>query len=453
MYDSNNYTYSNGGFVPTEPSQKPPKKSGGNAGKIIAGVLAVVILGGASGYGGAYLANMNSTSSVLSENVSGKSDDSSESETHSQTEAAAAENSSADDTFPTAETVANQSTAEGETSAKAAIAKATPSVAFITSEFTKANETGSGTGIVFTEDGYIVTNAHVITAEMQLTTSSPSYDNDPFSNFFDNFYNFNYGTYETEVVTADKITVTLNDDSEYEAKLIGYDANSDLAVLKIEADGLAAAEIADSSNLAMGDKAITLGYPLGLGLSASDGIISGLDKEITIEVAGKAVTMTLIQTDAAVNPGNSGGPLLNEYGQVIGITSSKIVSSSVDGVGFAIPITEALPIINELMTTGTVKSTVPKIGITGTPITSAVQRYYNLPVDSGVLVVAVEAGSCAETAGNDEVDIIIAADAEEVTDMDTLISLKNKHKAGEKMTLTLARNDQNVDVELVLDAE
>ena len=203
----------------------------------------------------------------------------------------------------------------------------------------------------------------------------------------------------------------------------------------------------------MGDKAITLGYPLGLGLSASDGIISGLNKEMSVEVAGGTATMTLLQTDAAVNPGNSGGPLLNSIGQVVGITSSKIASSEVDGVGFAIPITDALPILNELMTTGTVKNTTPKIGITGTEISSAVKRYYNLPVDSGVLVASVEPGSCAEAAGLAAGDVIIKADGQDISTMDELVKIKNKHKAGENMTLTLARSDGDVDIELTLDVD
>ena len=123
--------------------------------------------------------------------------------------------------------------------------------------------------------------------------------------------------------------------------------------------------------------------------------------------------MTLLQTDAAINPGNSGGPLINAAGQVVGITSSKIASYQVDGVGFAIPITDALPILNELMTTGTVKNTTPKIGISGQTITSAVVRYYGLPVEKGVLVQSVEAGSCAEAAGIAEGDVIIAADGKD----------------------------------------
>lgn len=452
MYDSDNYTYSNGGFTPADPEQKPPKKSG--TGKIIAAVLAVIIVGGASGYGGAYLANMNNQSAI-SEEVSADTQS-----VPKETETAVKENTTSSAAASNGDKVSAEALSKPSSSGSAmttsdVIAKATPSVVFITSEFENSNGKSTGTGIIFTSDGYIITNAHVITAEVNINNNNNyNYSRDPFSSFFENFYNYNYGnSTTTEVRKADKVTVTTSDEKEYDAEVVGFDANTDLAVLKIDASGLTAAEIGSSKDIAMGDKAITLGYPLGLGLSASDGIISGLDKEMTVEVTGGTATMTLIQTDAAINFGNSGGPLLNDRGQVIGITSSKLVNSSVDGVGFAIPITDALPIIDELRSTGTVKSTVPKIGITGTPITAAVKRYYNLPVDSGVLVAAVESDSCAAAAGICEGDIIIAADGEEVKDMDTLVKLKNKHKAGEKMVLTLARNDGNVDVELILDAE
>lgn len=440
MYDSDNYTYSNGGFVPNDPEQKPPKKSGG-AGKIIAGLLAVVIIGGASGYGGAYLARSN-------ENVSASASVQTEAPT-AFTQTTASDTNSGN----TASALGAKPSTSGEMTTKDVINKVQPSVVLVSSSFTSAGGSSTGTGIIFSADGYIVTNAHVITTEVKTSVSNNSKGYDPFSDFFDNFYNFGGSNYQTEVIKADKVTVTLNDETEYEAKIIGCDANTDLAVLKIEASGLTPAEIGDSSTLEMGDKAITLGYPLGLGLSASDGIISGLNKEMSVEVAGGTATMTLLQTDAAINPGNSGGPLLNSMGQVVGITSSKIASSSVDGVGFAIPITDALPILNELMTTGTVKNTTPKIGITGTEITAAVKRYYNLPVKSGVLVASVEPGSCAEAAGLEEGDVIVKADGQDISSMEELVKIKNKHKAGEKMTLTLARNDGNVDIELTLDAE
>lgn len=442
MYDSDNYTYSNGGFTPTDPEQKPPKKSGG-AGKVIAGLLAVILVGGASGYGGAYLARSN-------DSVSTSASVQTEAPAITQQTTVSADSGNSNKVSALGST----SSSNGEMTTRDVIEKVKPSVVLVSSTFTSAGGASTGTGIVFSADGYIVTNAHVITTEVKTSMNNGNRQFDPFSNFFDNFYNnYSGSSSQTEVVKADKVTVTLNDETEYEATIVGCDSNTDLAVLKIDATGLTPAEIGDSSTLEMGDKAITLGYPLGLGLSASDGIISGLNKEMSVEVAGGTATMTLLQTDAAVNPGNSGGPLLNSAGQVVGITSSKIASSEVDGVGFAIPITDALPILNELMTTGTVKNTTPKIGITGTEISSAVKRYYNLPVDSGVLVASVEPGSCAEAAGLEAGDVIVKADGTDISTMDELVKIKNKHKAGEIMTLTLARSDGDVDIELTLDVD
>lgn len=441
MYDSDNYTYSNGGFTPADPEQKPPKKSGG-AGKVIAGLLAVALIGGASGYGGAYLARSNETVSA-----------SVQTQAEEDKSPAFTQTSSGNDKA-TASTLTSSQKNSGEMSTKDIINKAEPSVALILSEFSES-QSSTGTGIVFSEDGYIVTNAHVITAEITtyVNNNNSNRHSDPFSGFFDDFYNFGNRQTQKKIVKADKVTVTLNDEKEYEAKVVGYDSNTDLAVLKIDAKGLIPAEIGDSSVLEMGDKAVTLGYPLGLGLSASDGIISGLDKEMTVEVGGGTATMTLLQVDAAINPGNSGGPLLNAAGQVVGITSSKIVSSSVDSVGFAIPISDALPILNELKNTGSVKNTTPKIGITGTSITSAFKRYYDLPVDKGVLVSSVDAGSCAEAAGIAAGDVIVKADGKDISSMEELVKIKNSHKAGDTMTLTLARSDGDVDVVLTLDVD
>lgn len=441
MYDSDNYTYSNGGFTPADPEQKPPKKSGG-AGKVIAGLLAVALVGGASGYGGAYLARSNETVSA-----------SVQTQAEEDKSPAFTQTSSGNDKA-TASALTSSQKNSCEMSTKDIINKAEPSVALILSEFSES-QSSTGTGIVFSEDGYIVTNAHVITAEITtyVNNNNSNRHSDPFSGFFDDFYNFGNRQTQKKIVKADKVTVTLNDEKEYEAKVVGYDSNTDLAVLKIDAKGLIPAEIGDSAVLEMGDKAVTLGYPLGLGLSASDGIISGLDKEMTVEVGGGTATMTLLQVDAAINPGNSGGPLLNAAGQVVGITSSKIADSSVDSVGFAIPISDALPILNELKTTGTVKNTTPKIGITGTDITSAFKRYYDLPVDKGVLVSSVDAGSCAEAAGIAAGDVIVKADGKDISSMEELVKIKNSHKAGDTMTLTLARSDGDVDVVLTLDVD
>ncbi len=326
------------------------------------------------------------------------------------------------------------------------IQRATPSVVLITSTFTNAGGKGTGTGIILSSDGYIITNCHVI------ETSYQTYQTNGNINPFENPFSFFGGGYEpvTQTDKADKVTITLSDGSEHEAEIIGSDENTDLAILKIDADGLIPAVIGNSDDLKLGETAITLGYPLGLGLSASGGMVSGLEKEISTELSnGKIATMTLIQTDASINAGNSGGPLLNCKGEVIGITSSKLVNSQVEGVGFAIPITDAMPVLDDLMNKGYVST--PKIGITGAAVTSVEKRYYNLPVDKGVLVVSVEEGSCADKAGIEEGDVIVAADGKDIADMDALVAAKNAHKPGETMTVTLARSDGNVDVQITLD--
>lgn len=440
MYENNNYTYTSN-YTPEEP--EPPKNGGGKkAAKIIAAVLAVALVGGASGYGGAYLANSAKGAESVTVYSDGNSGESG-SETTAVITTPQSSNGSGDTSLGT---LLNIDSADAETlSTEEIIKRATPSVALITSEFTQIG-TGTGTGIVLTSDGYIITNCHVI------ETTYNDYVND--YNSFDNPFSFFGGGYstqiETKTVKADKVTVTLSDGSEHEAEIIGSDENTDLALLKIDEEGLIPAVIGNSDDLVLGETAITLGYPLGLGLSASGGMVSGLEKEISTELSnGGTTTMTLIQTDASINAGNSGGPLLNSKGEVIGITSSKLVSSEVEGIGFAIPITDAMSVLDDLMNKGYVST--PKIGITGTAITSAVQRYYNLPVDTGVLVVSVEEGSCADKAGIAEGDVIIAADGKEIADMDALVAAKNAHKPGDTMTVTLARSDGSIDIDMVLD--
>ncbi len=439
MYEdnNNNYTYT-ANYSPVEP--EPPKNGGRKAGKIAAFILAVVLVGGASGFGGAYLANsitaeQNDTSVTAEENGENRSE-------AIQTVTASPQNSNGKDDTSLGNLLNIDSANADSLTTEEIIQRATPSVVLITSRFNEAQGSGTGTGIVLSADGYIITNCHVIKTTYQ--TYQNSGNNNPFS-FFG-------GGYEsvTRTAEADEVTVTMSDGSEHKAEIIGSDENTDLALLKIDVDGLIPAVLGSSDDLKLGETAVTLGYPLGLGLSASEGIVSGLEKELSTELSnGGTATMTLIQTDASINPGNSGGPLLNKRGEVIGITSSKIAGTQVEGIGFAIPITDAMPILDDLMNKGYVST--PKIGITGTDITTAVKRYYNLPVNSGVLVVSVEADSCAEAAGIEEGDVIIAADGKEISGMNGLVAAKNKHKPGETMTVTLARNDGNIDIEIILD--
>ncbi|MDR0943457.1 MAG: trypsin-like peptidase domain-containing protein [Ruminococcus sp.] len=413
--------------------------------KILAAAVAVIVIGGTSGIGGAALYNnlyKSGDSSLSLTFAEGEENDSAPAKT---------ENNPVNNSI-----VLMENNADIENSLSIMFERVSPSVAFITSK-SEGQTSGGGTGIVMSPDGYLVTNAHVIQTEK--TVYDDSQANDSYNPFGAFGFQFGFGgfggSYRTEVVNCDDITVTIrNEDNEtkdYKAKIIGVDTTTDLAVIKIEATGLSPAVIGDSSKLKIGENCYTLGYPLGIGLSASDGIVSGLDRDIGIEMAnGKNQSISLIQTTAAINPGNSGGPLLDAAGSVIGITSAKLVSSSVEGFGFAIPITTAMPIISELMTNGSYKSDVPVIGISGSNLNATAARYYGLPVTEGVLIESVEDGSGAEAAGLVPGDIIVKADGEDVKTMDELTEIKNTHKAGETMTLTLARESGNVDITVTL---
>ena len=281
----------------------------------------------------------------------------------------------------------------------------------------------SGTGIILSEDGYIITNAHCI------------YDEES----------------EYKAGKAVSVSVVMGDENEteYEAQIVGYDLQTDLAVLKIDATGLAAAEFGDSNALSVGELVVAIGNPLGFELfgTTTCGIVSALNRDVTINEK----EMTLIQTDAAINSGNSGGPLLNGYGQVIGINSAKMGSTygsaSVEGLGFAIPISDAKDIINDLIEYGYVSGR-PQLGISGVNVTEADAERFNLP--QGVLVYAVSEDGAAYEAGIRQQDIIVAVDGTDITSMDELNELKNRHNAGETITLTIFRSGERFDVQLTL---
>lgn len=459
MYE-NNYNYID---VPEDNGGK--KNSGKGAGKTIAMILAVAIVGGASGFGGAYLQNAVSDKSIAAD--TSVSSETAPAETTSTTASEYKTDVSVkDDTSSMVSSLLGTTSSDGSLTTKQIVEKVTPSVVGVHSTFsTQSGESSAtGTGIILSSDGYIITNAHVIQTEVQeyVNNNSNNFGSNRYNNYNDIFEYFfgngRGGSYQTSTKNADKVTIVLSNDenTEYEAEIVGADENSDLAVLKIDATGLnlTAAEFGSSDELTMGDKAVAIGYPLGLGLSTSEGIISGLNRTLNVELAnGGSAAMTLIQTDAAINPGNSGGPLVNDKGQVVGITSSKLVDSSVEGLGFAIPISDAMPLISDLMNKGYVTNTTPQIGITGTDINNAMMRYYNLPVDKGVMVVSVVEGGAADAAGISAGDVIVAADGKDITSMDELTSAKSGKKIGDTMVLTLARVDGNIDVTLTLTGE
>lgn len=267
----------------------------------------------------------------------------------------------------------------------------------------------SGSGIIISSDGYIVTNNHVING-------------------------------------ATSLKVILNTKEEYDAKLVGVDAQTDIAVIKIEASGLTSAVLGNSGDVEVGELAVAIGNPLGQELAGTvtTGIISATNRTVTVD----DVEYTLLQTDAAINSGNSGGALVNAYGEVIGINSVKMASAGVEGLGFAIPSDIAKPIINDLMTVGYVQGR-PVIGINGwRNITDDMSRYYKLPV--GIYVTSVVEFSAAEKAGIRPGDVIVKYNGEKVETVDELNTLRDQNKVGDTVTLTIVRDGKTMDISLEL---
>ena len=286
---------------------------------------------------------------------------------------------------------------------------------FLTQQTTASAE---GSGIILSEDGYIVTNNHVVNSSSSSTTYS--------------------------LGEASRVVVYLyNDETEYEAKVVGTDTETDLAVIKIEKTGLTAAELGDSDRVLVGEYSMAAGNPLGMQSTVTVGAISAVNREVT-DSDGK--TFTLIQTDAAINSGNSGGALVNSKGQVIGINTLKVSATGVEGMGFAIPINSAKPIYEQLIQYNKVKR--PYIGISGRDLDSKTASRNNLV--EGIYVVSVEEYSAAEEAGIKAGDVIVKADGQEVKTMTELNTVKNKHSIGDEMTITINRKGQEKELKLTL---
>ena len=278
--------------------------------------------------------------------------------------------------------------------------------------------TATGSGIIISEDGYILTNNHIVA-----TSSSESY---------------------YEVSEATKVTVTLfNDETEYEAKIIGKDEQTDLAVIKIEKSGLSKAEFADSDSIKVGEFAMAVGNPLGMQSSVTCGIISAVNREVT-DSEGKK--FTLIQTDASINSGNSGGALVNSEGKVIGINTLKLSGTGIEGMGFAIPINSTTDITSQLIQYSKVKR--PYIGITGLDLNEQMAKTYKLVV--GVYVKSVEDFSAAEKAGIKAGDVIVEAEGKKITKMDELNEIKNSHKIGDEIKIKVNRNGEEKELTITL---
>ena len=285
-----------------------------------------------------------------------------------------------------------------------------PSVVSITSQSRGSSSTG--TGVILSDKGYIVTNAHV-------------------------------------VEDASSVSIQLTDNRIFQATLIGADEISDLAVLFIEADNLVPAEFGDSGVLRVGDTVTAIGDPLGVEFRGSftDGIISAINRDVAID--GR--TMSLIQTNAALNSGNSGGPLINSYGQVIGINTMKIGaftdSAGVEGLGFAIPSATVKDVVDQLIDQGYVSGR-PTLGLTGEALSSFYQRYYRLP--AGLYITEVEPGSYAAYCGIEPGDILLAIDDVRILSMDDLNIVLYNHAVGDVVTGLIYRGGQQYNVELTL---
>ena len=287
--------------------------------------------------------------------------------------------------------------------------KVRPSVVGVTCQNPSSFAADSvGSGIIMSTDGYIITNNHVIEG-------------------------------------MSRIQVVLDDGTTYEAMLIGSDSRSDLAVIKINATNLPAAEFGDSEKLEQGDPAIAIGNPAGLQLqnTVTYGIISAINRDVVVEDR----TMTLIQTDASINPGNSGGPLVNEFGQVIGINTIKVGISYYEGLGFAIPMNTAKPLIDELISRGYIKGR-PSIGINGQTLSDRDSAYYGLP--SGLYIEYVHPQSDAYKKGLRRGDIITHMNGTKFSSTAEIKKIRDNFKAGDTVTLTIYRDSKEIDIDVIL---
>jgi serine protease Do len=306
---------------------------------------------------------------------------------------------------------------QGEISPVIAIAKkVTPSVVGVTVYGTynywgrqiTNQKLSSGSGIIFREDGYIVTNYHV-------------------------------------VENATSVTITLSDGTEYDARIVGSDSSSDLAVLKVDATDLPAATLGDSDELQIGELVVAIGNPLGYENTVTDGIVSGLNRQLT----NYTDTMTLIQTNAAINSGNSGGALVNSKGEVVGINSAKLVASNAEGMGFALSINEVKPILEEIINQGHVSR--PYLGVTINSqyqVDEATAEKYEIPM--GIQIAEVVEGGPAEKAGLRAGDIIYKVDDTLVQSFDDLSDIIENSQVGDQLRVLANRNGEKITAVVTL---
>ena len=389
---------------PVQPQDaQPPKKKKKFNGKRAARSAVALVLAAAMGFAGGFVgAKFGGSGKVVIQQVAPSSTADSASGSDSSITAASSSGSSL-----TTEQVADL---------------VSPSVVVITTEQVVYSqwswygqnqvESGAGSGVIISSDGYILTCAHVVDG-------------------------------------ASTITVTIGD-KDYTATLVGEDTTSDIAVIKIDADGLTPATVGNSDSLKVGQSVMAVGNPLGeLGGTVTGGMISALNRSVTIQGSSSVNTMSLIQMDASVSPGNSGGGLFNMNGELVGIVNAKSSSSDAEGLGFAIPINDAIKVAQELLENGYVTGR-PYLGITYLAVTDA-QTAAQLGVNAyGVYVVEVVKGGPAEKAGLQAGDRIVSVDGTEIASKDDLGTLMQKHAAGDTLSITIAREGQMQTVNVTL---
>ena len=389
---------------PVQPQDaQPPKKKKKFNGKRVARSAVALLLAAAMGFAGGFVgAKFGGSGKVVIQQVAPSSTADSASGSDSSITAASSSGSSL-----TTEQVADL---------------VSPSVVVITTEQVVYSqwswygqnqvESGAGSGVIISSDGYILTCAHVVDG-------------------------------------ASNITVTIND-KDYTATLVGEDTTSDIAVIKIDANGLTPATVGDSDSLKVGQNVMAVGNPLGeLGGTVTGGMISALNRSVTIQGSSSVNTMSLIQMDASVSPGNSGGGLFNMNGELVGIVNAKSSSSDAEGLGFAIPINDAIKVAQELLENGYVTGR-PYLGITYLAVEDA-QTAAQLGVNAyGVYVVEVVKGGPAEKAGLQAGDRIVSVDGTEIASKDDLGTLMQKHAAGDTLSITIARDGQMQTVNVTL---
>lgn len=373
--------------------------------QLIAIVILCSVLSGAIVFGSTKLLEKNNAdSSVQSTNSLENQDTQSTSPTKSNT-------------VVLTESEGNQVTAVAE--------KLSPSVVGIKTTITlndffigQGSGSGEGSGVIYSSDGYIITNNHVIEGALDIGTNNLSKDS------------------KIEVILPGK------KEDPYLAKVVGRDIKTDIAVLKIDAKDLPVAELGDSDTLKVGELAVAIGNPGGLEFmgTVSAGIISGLNRIVEIDMANE---LSLIQTDTAINPGNSGGPLCNSKGQVIGIINIKIVATGFEGIGFAIPINQAKEITDGLIQGGYIKGR-PLLGIS-VDITFDEEKAEQYDVPAGVLISDVQLFSGAAVAGIMINDIIVKFDGQEVKTFNDLKTLINEHNPGDTVEIEVYRNSEKAN--------